>query len=96
MTTLIIGGTGKTGSRVASRLTSIGHPTRVGSRSRGTRFDWDCPSTWAPALEACDSAYITYRPALAKPDGVRRALGREPRDFTDYVRRSAEMGVWNG
>lgn len=27
-------------------------------------------------------------------DGVRRALGREPRDFTDYARRAAATGVW--
>ncbi|MER7011545.1 NAD(P)H-binding protein [Saccharopolyspora sp. NPDC000359] len=28
-------------------------------------------------------------------DGVQRALGREPRDFTDYARRTAATGVWN-
>jgi hypothetical protein len=28
-------------------------------------------------------------------DGVRRALGREARDFTDYVRETAATGVWN-
>jgi uncharacterized protein YbjT (DUF2867 family) len=28
-------------------------------------------------------------------DGVRRALGREPRDFGDYVRATAASGVWN-
>lgn len=27
-------------------------------------------------------------------DGVRRALGREPRDFTDYARATAADGVW--
>ncbi|MFC4122590.1 NAD(P)H-binding protein [Nonomuraea zeae] len=27
-------------------------------------------------------------------DGVRRVLGREPRDFTDYVRATAASGVW--
>ncbi len=31
----------------------------------------------------------------ARPaDGVRRALGREPADFADYVRRTAASGVW--
>ena len=29
-------------------------------------------------------------------DGVQRALGREPRDFADYVRDTAATGVWNG
>ena len=28
-------------------------------------------------------------------DGVRRALGREPRDFSDYARRIAAGGVWS-
>jgi uncharacterized protein YbjT (DUF2867 family) len=28
-------------------------------------------------------------------DGVRRALGREPRDFGDYARATAATGVWN-
>jgi uncharacterized protein YbjT (DUF2867 family) len=27
-------------------------------------------------------------------DGVQRALGREPRDFTDYAREAAASGVW--
>ena len=27
-------------------------------------------------------------------DGVQRALGREPRDFTDYARDAAATGVW--
>jgi len=29
-------------------------------------------------------------------DGVQHALGREPRDFTDYVRAAAGSGVWDG
>ncbi|MER7948077.1 NAD(P)H-binding protein [Streptomyces sp. NPDC096079] len=29
-------------------------------------------------------------------DGVRRALGREPRDFADYVRATAATGIWQG
>jgi uncharacterized protein YbjT (DUF2867 family) len=28
-------------------------------------------------------------------DGVRRALGREPRDFADYARQTAASGVWD-
>jgi uncharacterized protein YbjT (DUF2867 family) len=28
-------------------------------------------------------------------DGVRRALGREPRDFRDYARNAAATGVWD-
>lgn len=29
-------------------------------------------------------------------DGVQRALGREPRDFSEYVRDSADVGAWAG
>ena len=28
-------------------------------------------------------------------DGVPRALGRPPRDFSDYVRDAAATGIWN-
>ena len=28
-------------------------------------------------------------------DGVQQALGRPPRDFTEYVRETAATGVWN-
>ena len=28
-------------------------------------------------------------------DGVQKALGREPRDFADFCRATAESGVWN-
>jgi hypothetical protein len=28
-------------------------------------------------------------------DGVTRALGRAPRDFSQYVRDTAATGVWN-
>jgi hypothetical protein len=28
-------------------------------------------------------------------DGVRRALGREPRDFRDYAQAAARTGVWD-
>ncbi|HSV37891.1 MAG TPA: NAD(P)H-binding protein [Nocardioidaceae bacterium] len=66
-TTLITGATGKTGRRVAERLTAMGRATKLGSRSRDVRFDWDDESTWAPALDGCTSAYITFAPDLAFP-----------------------------
>ena len=28
-------------------------------------------------------------------DGVRRALGRDPRDFAEYARRAAASGAWD-
>ena len=50
MTTLVLGGTGKTGRRVVERLAARGVPTRVGSRSGEPPFDWRDGATWAPAL----------------------------------------------
>ncbi|WP_411107530.1 NAD(P)H-binding protein [Streptomyces sp. cmx-4-9] len=66
-TTLVIGGKGKTGSRVAERLTAQGRPVRVGSRSSQTPFDWNRPDTWSAALEDVDRVYVTYYPDLAFP-----------------------------
>ena len=74
-TTLITGGTGKTGRRVAERLTSMARPIKVGSRSGDTRFDWEDESTWAPALDGCRSAYITFAPDLAFP-GAAEIVGQ--------------------
>jgi uncharacterized protein YbjT (DUF2867 family) len=39
--TLVLGGTGKTGRRVAERLMARGVPTRIGSRSGAPPFDWE-------------------------------------------------------
>ncbi len=66
-TTLVIGGTGKTGRRVVERLTGRGLPVRVGSRSGRPSFDWNDRATWAPALTGVDQAYITYYPDVAVP-----------------------------
>lgn len=65
--TLVIGGTGKTGRRVAERLTAQGVPTRIGSRSGTPPFDWEDQSTWASALQGVRAVYVTYSPDLAVP-----------------------------
>jgi len=64
---LVIGGAGKTGSRVASRLEARGHEVRLASRSSTPAFDWHDRSTWAPALEGAGAAYISFYPDLALP-----------------------------
>jgi uncharacterized protein YbjT (DUF2867 family) len=66
-TTLVLGGTGKTGRRVVERLAARGVPTRVGSRSGAPPFDWEDRSTWAPALDGVRAAYVSYYPDLAVP-----------------------------
>ncbi|EAR14843.1 NmrA family NAD(P)-binding protein [Robiginitalea biformata] len=70
---LVIGGTGKTGSRVAQRLEEADHQVRIGSRNSHPAFDWDDPATFAPALKGMDRAYIVYYPDLAVP-GAREAI----------------------
>ena len=67
---LVIGATGKTGSRVVSRLEAVGDPVRRGSRGSATPFDWESPDTWAAALDGVRSAYVTYFPDLAFPGAV--------------------------
>ena len=66
-TTLVLGGTGKTGRRVAQRLIARGVPTRIGSRSGSPRFDWDDATTWEPALQDVTAVFVVYYPDLAFP-----------------------------
>ena len=58
-TALILGGTGRTGSLLAGKLTRRGIATRTASR-RGAdvRFDWDDPATHADALAGVDRLYL--------------------------------------
>ncbi len=65
--TLVLGGTGKTGRRVAERLKVKGHAVRIGSRSARPPFDWDNETSWEACLKDVTAAYITYVPDLAMP-----------------------------
>ncbi|POY36745.1 NmrA family transcriptional regulator [Solitalea longa] len=68
---LILGGTGKTGRRVAEQLTQLGHTDlRIGSRNANPPFDWENPATWLDAIAGMDSVYITFQPDLAIPSSV--------------------------
>jgi uncharacterized protein YbjT (DUF2867 family) len=65
--TLVVGGTGKTGRRVAAELQRRGVPTRIGSRAARPAFDWDDRATWAPVLDGVRAAYLAFFPDLAVP-----------------------------
>jgi uncharacterized protein YbjT (DUF2867 family) len=67
---LVIGATGKTGSRVAARLEALGRPVRHGSRRAPIPFDWEDAATWPAALAGVSAAYVTYFPDLAFPGAV--------------------------
>jgi uncharacterized protein YbjT (DUF2867 family) len=82
---LVIGGTGKTGRRVADRLAARGVPVRIGSRGATPRFDWDDRSTWAPAIAGTSAAYLAFAPDLAVP-GAATAV-------REVARLAAEAGL---
>lgn len=63
--TLILGGTGKTGRRVADLMRQAGHEIRIGSRSGNPSFDWNDRWTWEPALAGIKAAYVAFQPDLA-------------------------------
>lgn len=69
---VIVGGAGKTGQRVADRLTAHGLPTRFASRSTSPAFDWDDATTWRGALEGARAAYVAYQPDLGAPGAAER------------------------
>lgn len=70
---LVIGGTGKTGRRVAEKLIKLNQNVRIGSRNNSPSFDWENTTTYSEALKGIDRAYITYYPDLAVP-GAKEAI----------------------
>ncbi len=68
--TLVLGGTGKTGRRVAKRLAALGVPVRIGSRNGNPPFDWNDLTTWRAPLRDVRAVYITYQPDLAVPGAL--------------------------
>lgn len=74
-TTLVIGASGTTGSRVVAQLAAAGHGVKAASRratpvlgAAPVRFDWYDPSTHAAALDGADRVYLI--PPLADSDPV--------------------------
>lgn len=85
MNTLVIGGTGKTGSRVAQRMQALGLPVWIASRSSRTRFDWNDATTWPAALDGIDQAYVTFQPDIGLP-GAHEIIGA-------FAERSVSAGT---
>jgi uncharacterized protein YbjT (DUF2867 family) len=82
-TILVLGAGGKTGRRVAQRLTQAGHSVRPGSRTAPVPFDWEQPTTWGPPLRGVHAAYVTFQPDLAVPGALQTV-----RAFFDLARAS--------
>ena len=82
--TLVVGGTGKTGRRVAERLQSLGIETRITSRSASPSFDWNNSNNWENVLDGVTAAYISYAPDLAIPGA------------TDAIKNFVDLAVLKG
>jgi uncharacterized protein YbjT (DUF2867 family) len=70
--TLVLGATGKTGSRVAAALQKQGAPVRIGSRSGTPPFDWDDERTWEACFSGTGAAYLVYYPDIAVEGSVEK------------------------
>ncbi|MCR6482311.1 NmrA family transcriptional regulator [Amycolatopsis sp. OK19-0408] len=81
---LVVGGTGKTGRRVADRLRERGLGVRITSRRGTPPFEWADRATWAPVLAGVDAVYLTYYPDLVVPGAA------------DDIRAFAELAVAHG
>lgn len=81
---LVLGGTGKTGRRIAERLASRGVRTRVASRGADPSFDWNDRSTWEAALDGMTAVWVSYAPDLAIPGA------------TDTIRNFVDQAVKQG
>jgi uncharacterized protein YbjT (DUF2867 family) len=62
---LVIGATGKIGSRIVTRLEALGVPVRGASRRSAPAFDWEDASSWAPVLAGAETAFVAFVPDLA-------------------------------
>ena len=91
-TTLVIGGTGTTGSRVVARLRAHAADIRIATRSAAgggpelVRFDWSEPETYAAAVEGVDRIYLIAPPGDVDPvPRVRKLLETAVRAGTRRV-----------
>ena len=82
---LIVGGTGKTGRRVAAKLAERGVATRIASRRGETHFDWNNPTTWQSALDGVSAVYLTFFPDLAVPEA--------PPAIEEFAHLAAKRGI---
>ncbi len=82
---LIVGGTGRTGRRVAQQLTVQGAAVRITSRRGPVPFDWQDDATWNAQLRGIRRAYVAFHPDIAVP-GAAECLGR-------FAARASDLGV---
>lgn len=82
---LVIGSTGKTGSRIYDRLQKKGADVRPATRNTPIPFDWYNAATWPDVLEGVNSVYIAFQPDLAIPTSLQI--------ITSFVHQAKQAGV---
>jgi uncharacterized protein YbjT (DUF2867 family) len=85
-TTLVVGATGTTGSRVVSQLVAAGHRVKAASRratdvdgAQAVRFDWNDPATFDDALDGADRFYLIPPLGSREPTAVMLPFLRQGR-----------------
>ncbi|TGL21748.1 NmrA family transcriptional regulator [Leptospira yanagawae] len=68
--TLILGSSGKTGSRIVNKLNQLNYPLRLGGRKTIPAFDWEKSEGWDEVIQGIDQIYISYQPDLAHPNSI--------------------------
>ena len=72
---LVIGATGKVGTRIVAKLTALGQPVRAASRRTSPALDWEDQSTWSPTLAGAETVFVSFVPDLAAkgaPDAIQK------------------------
>jgi uncharacterized protein YbjT (DUF2867 family) len=83
---LVLGATGKTGSRVASKLSEQGISVRTAARGgAGVHFDWDSPATFEGALQGVTGVYLLSPVMRTDFAGV----------VSDFLDQAEQAGVQN-
>jgi uncharacterized protein YbjT (DUF2867 family) len=92
---LVLGATGKTGSRVARKLTDLRISIRTAARKGADiRFDWNEPSTFAAALRGVSGVYLVSPVMRADfADVVSQFLDEAERAGVKHVTYLSAYGV---
>jgi uncharacterized protein YbjT (DUF2867 family) len=83
---LVLGATGKTGSRIVAKLANKNVAVRAGSRKSAIPFDWESQTNWANVLKGIETVYISFQPDLAVP-GAPEAI----RTFSEVARTAGVL-----
>jgi uncharacterized protein YbjT (DUF2867 family) len=83
---LVLGATGKTGSRVAGKLSALGVSVRTAARGGADiRFDWNNPATFEGALQGVTGVYLVSPVMRVDFAGI----------VSDFLDQAEQAGVRN-